>query len=228
MSIAIPSAPRRLLPPQVSPSSPTGTWERYAAHRDSVVRAIRREAADHALVDDVVQDALLRAAVSPAAVSRVVERPRAWLERVALNLLRDRYRLAGPQIVSLDEDGLRIPSPMCRELTPGDDVESSWVPTPRGTVRAALLVDDLRRMLTDLPEISRRVLTLYYLEERSLEETAQALGERASLVKCRLYRARQLLKKRLAERSPLCNPRLAERSTRVAPRRGVRLALHAE
>ena len=50
--------------------------------------------------------------------------------------------------------------------------------TPRGTVRAALLVDDLRRMLTDLPEISRRVLPLYYLEERSLEETAQALGER--------------------------------------------------
>jgi RNA polymerase sigma-70 factor, ECF subfamily len=52
-------------------------------------------------------------------------------------------------------------------------------------------------LVAGLPGIYRQVFTLRDLEEFSVEETAQALGISANVVKVRLHRARILLQKRL-------------------------------
>ena len=58
----------------------------------------------------------------------------------------------------------------------------------------------LTRELAGLPERYREPLILFHLEERSLEQTASALGCSVGTVGVRLARGRELLRKRLAAR----------------------------
>ncbi len=55
----------------------------------------------------------------------------------------------------------------------------------------------LRELVEALPERYRRVLTLYYYEERSVFETAGLLGVPEGTVKTHLHRARSLLLEQL-------------------------------
>jgi len=55
----------------------------------------------------------------------------------------------------------------------------------------------LRELVEALPERYRRVLTLYYYEERSVSETAELLGVPEGTVKTHLHRARSLLLEQL-------------------------------
>ena len=48
-----------------------------------------------------------------------------------------------------------------------------------------------------LPVVEREVLTLFYLEELSLNEVAEVIGVPLGTVKSRLFRARQLLRREL-------------------------------
>jgi RNA polymerase sigma-70 factor, ECF subfamily len=52
---------------------------------------------------------------------------------------------------------------------------------------------DVARLLDELPEPYRRVVTLFYLEERSCESVAQLLGMPEGTVKSLLFRARARL-----------------------------------
>lgn len=51
--------------------------------------------------------------------------------------------------------------------------------------------------LARLPPIEREILTLFYLQELTIEETANALSIPAGTVKSRLHRARRLLRREL-------------------------------
>jgi RNA polymerase sigma-70 factor, ECF subfamily len=55
----------------------------------------------------------------------------------------------------------------------------------------------LRELVDALPERYRRVLTLFYYEERSVAEVAQMLGQPEGTVKTNLYRARAALVEQL-------------------------------
>ncbi|MDV3457196.1 sigma-70 family RNA polymerase sigma factor [Sphingomonas sp. HF-S4] len=60
--------------------------------------------------------------------------------------------------------------------------------------------DDIERMeagLERLPPVEREILTLFYLHELTIEETAAALAVPAGTVKSRLHRARRLLRREL-------------------------------
>jgi RNA polymerase sigma-70 factor (ECF subfamily) len=52
---------------------------------------------------------------------------------------------------------------------------------------------DWDRLLTKLPEVQRRVVTLYYFEDRDVKDVADRLGLAVGTVKSHLYRARQAL-----------------------------------
>jgi len=68
---------------------------------------------------------------------------------------------------------------------------AAQVPGPdRGNV-------DVRALLDGLPERYRRVVTLYYLEERSYQEVAEMLGIPMGTVKTFLHRARRELTERM-------------------------------
>jgi RNA polymerase sigma-70 factor (ECF subfamily) len=55
----------------------------------------------------------------------------------------------------------------------------------------------LRQLVAALPEVSRRVLTLYYFEEKALAEVADMLGQPQGTVKTHLFRARAALLQQL-------------------------------
>jgi RNA polymerase sigma-70 factor (ECF subfamily) len=61
------------------------------------------------------------------------------------------------------------------------------------TMEAAEAEYDVARLLEELPEPYRRVVTLFYLEERSCENVAQLLGMPEGTVKSLLFRARARL-----------------------------------
>ena len=65
-----------------------------------------------------------------------------------------------------------------------------------GNPDARLLVDELLRQI---PADYRRVLTLYYLEDRSYEEVADHLDLPIGTVKTYIHRAKRLLAERLAK-----------------------------
>ena len=65
----------------------------------------------------------------------------------------------------------------------------------------------LRKLVDALPERYRRVLTLFYYEDRSVSEVAEMLGVPEGTVKTNLFRARALLSEQL-ERRGLRDPRL--------------------
>jgi RNA polymerase sigma-70 factor (ECF subfamily) len=52
---------------------------------------------------------------------------------------------------------------------------------------------DWARLLAQLPDVQRQVVTLYYFEDRDVREVARLLGLAVGTVKSHLYRARQAL-----------------------------------
>ncbi len=90
---------------------------------------------------------------------------------------------------------------------------------------------ELRRVIEALPEKQRQAVTLYYLDERPVEEVAEMMGLPANTVKTHLHRARAGLAAALgstrkarrerapdAERRPRCADASRVRGRRYGPR----------
>jgi RNA polymerase sigma-70 factor (ECF subfamily) len=60
-------------------------------------------------------------------------------------------------------------------------------------------LDALDRALERLPLLEREAVTLFYLQELSLNEISEALKVPIGTVKSRLFRARRLLRQRMTE-----------------------------
>lgn len=90
-----------------------------------------------------------------------------------------------------------------RQAVPLDDPESA------DTVESLEAVDateagagmDIDAALAELPEKYQQVLRLFYLEQKSYEETAALLGVPMGTVKTNLFRARQELLRRAAKQT---------------------------
>ena len=60
-------------------------------------------------------------------------------------------------------------------------------------------LDALERALEQIPLLEREAVTLFYLQELSLNEIAEALNVPVGTVKSRLFRGRRLLRQRMTE-----------------------------
>jgi RNA polymerase sigma-70 factor, ECF subfamily len=115
-----------------------------------------------------------------------------WLTTIAINEGRKRLRkVKSAAEDSIDEEvegheGDYRPAPL-----------TDWREVPLEALERRELREALRGAVAELPGIYRQVFTLRDLEELNVEETAQALGITANVVKVRLHRARILLQKRL-------------------------------
>lgn len=140
-------------------------------------RYIRRIAGDDDGAADLVQEVWLRV-IRGIGRQREPARLRSWLfgiaRRVAIDRLRQRYSM--PPLADI-ERLKALPEPVADAVD--DDLDA---------------LDD---ELTRLPVLEREVLTLFYLQELSLTETAEVLGIPVGTVKSRLFRARQLLRAQL-------------------------------
>lgn len=151
-------------------------------HNTRLYRAVRGVLRDEGEIEDVMQQAYLRAY---AALGEYQGRSAfsTWLTRIALNEALGRLR--GRRRTEPLELGAALEGAMEQDPTPED----------RAASRQALAL--LERAIDRLAPIHRSVILLREVEGLSTEETAGALGVTAAVVKVRLHRARTALREEL-------------------------------
>jgi RNA polymerase sigma-70 factor (ECF subfamily) len=132
--------------------------------------------ADHALAADTAQDSLVR-------IWKALPRydGRAALSTFIYAITRNRCLTAlgrRPAPLSLDEPAVAVQV----DRMAGGDAQSA---RDQGAT--------LRRLVDDLPEVTRRVVVLYYFEEESVAEVADLTGLPEGTIKTHLFRARASL-----------------------------------
>jgi RNA polymerase sigma-70 factor (ECF subfamily) len=154
-------------------------------HRSRVFTVAKKVVGDPALAEEVAQDVFIKAFKSLEEF-RGDARFGTWLYRIAwttaISALRREKRHRGHEDVALRED-LDDPSPAFPDgfsLVARDEQKQ--------------LID---RALQGMKPEERFALTLFYLEERSLNEIAEITGEEVGTIKVRLFRARQRMASRL-------------------------------
>jgi RNA polymerase sigma-70 factor (ECF subfamily) len=124
---------------------------------------------------DLAQEALLRAHRNWAEVS-AYDSPAAWLRRVMTNLLIDHHRSARAERAAV-----------------------SRVAAERVAVSELPAVDRWWQLVGRLPARHRAIVTLYYADDRSVDEIAAALTISAGAVKASLFKARRSLARHISE-----------------------------
>jgi RNA polymerase sigma-70 factor (ECF subfamily) len=155
-------------------------FERY---RVPVYRAALALTGDHGVSEEVLMDTFSRAFTHRRRL-RTDTSPLPWLHKVALNLCYSRLgrrRLASQPVTDtvaerIIDDGA------------GPAVNAEWAEL------RVIIHDGIAR----LSDKHRAVVTLYYLEGRSLQETADALGLPLGTVKSRLHHALREMRRLLA------------------------------
>lgn len=122
---------------------------------------------------DLAQETLLRAHRRWDEVS-TYDSPAAWCRRVMVNLVIDHQRSVASERRALER------------LASAPDVDA-----------AAPALADWSRLVADLPERQREVVTLYYADDRSVDEIAGLLDVSAGTVKTTLFKARRSLARHL-------------------------------
>ena len=142
---------------------------------NSVVRVCFLFLKDRQLAQDAAQESFVKAwRAIDSLKNNGAEK--AWLMKIAANtcrnMLRSRYFRMVDRSISTDD----LPEPATEDRQADESL--------------------LREVLA-LPDKYRETVVLYYYQELTAEETAQALGIPAATVRTRLKRARELLKTRL-------------------------------
>lgn len=146
----------------------------FVAHYAMVVRTVRLIVRDHAVAEEVTQDAFVQLLRNWRKVS-TYERPELWVRRVAIRqgqrqVHRDRQR-SRLELVTL-------PTVSTTDPHPDDEV-----------------LDAVR----ELPAGQRAVVVLFYLEDRPMDEIADILGCSVSTGWSQLHTARKRLAAALSE-----------------------------
>jgi RNA polymerase sigma-70 factor (ECF subfamily) len=139
------------------------------AHRADVLRASRRLIRDGE-AEDLAQEALARAAFHAPAHGDLDAR-RAWLHRVLANLASNRRRWL--RVRSSGAEAFRATLPTHTPPTTAD-------PMLRARLAAAV---------ARLSEAQRQVIALVYIDERTIDEAAQAMGCAGGTARSHLHRA---------------------------------------
>jgi RNA polymerase sigma-70 factor (ECF subfamily) len=122
---------------------------------------------------------------------------RGWLLKIVTNSAYDLMRRNGRHPVQ----------PLFPEDSYGEEVESpSWIADPAPSVQTTVerneLSQDIYRMMDELPDVYRSVLTLIDLYELDYAEAARALMVPIGTIKSRLARARLQMQVKLKNQVP--------------------------
>lgn len=133
------------------------------------------------LSEDAAQETFIKAYCYLGAL-RDPSRFAGWLTRIARNVCNSFGRRATRDSAFVEQWGLESPV----QQTAEDNRES--------------LEEQLRHSFAALPAIHREALTVFYIEDKSLRESAAALGISETALKTRLFRARAALREQLERR----------------------------
>jgi RNA polymerase sigma-70 factor, ECF subfamily len=137
--------------------------------------------------EDAVQETFLRAL---RALETYEERSRAgaWLDRILVNVIRERGRRRTHYRRSVEPD--------LRTLAPP---EADPAPGPEQVLEHSDRLRAVQAGLAGIPATFREVLVLRHFEERSTAEVASVLGLPEATVRTRLKRARNMLARALSD-----------------------------
>lgn len=150
----------------------------FAAHHDGVLRTLTAAVGnDHDAAVDATQDAFIKAHARWSTV-RSYDKPEAWVRRIAINTSRDRLR---------SERRRRD-----REVT----VEATAMASMADPASDRLDADTaIREILDALPPRQRTIASMFYVEDRSVDEIAESLEIAPGTVKSQLSEARGRLRR---------------------------------
>ena len=178
-------------------------------HNRTVYRAVRAILRDEAEVEDVMQQAYLRA-FSRLDQFRGEARFSTWMIAIALNEARARLRRRASEATLDDGTEDVVPVPGLAEAPRTD---------PEEQASARELVELAEHAVDWLPTDLRTVFVLRTIEGLDTADAAAALGVSEDVVKTRLHRARSSLRAALADaverRTPEAFPFPATRCDRV-------------
>jgi len=138
--------------------------------------------------EEVAQDTFVRAhrALHTYGAERIgALKLRAWLHRIALNVVRNRVRVRRVATVSLDA--------ACEA---GDDASRR----PEAVVMARASAAEMRALVTSLPVAYRDAVVLRHVQQLSYAEAAEVLGRPVGTVKANVHRGLGLLRLALEDR----------------------------
>lgn len=151
------------------------TAEALEKYAEMVYRLAFAQTRNRQDADDVFQEVFIRLVKSDGKFEGD-EHLKAWLIRVTVNCARTIWMSAWR-----------------RRMVFMDDQAWNSVPAEESNEGS----EALEEAMTALPRAYRVVIHLFYYEEMSVDEMAQALNEKPSTIRSRLTRARQMLKKSL-------------------------------
>lgn len=171
----------RIPAPAPAPAAPGEQW--YAEFGTRIYRYLRYHVASADEADELTAETFLRAVRAAASFDPARGNAKAWLFRIAKNVLRDaRRRERRRGSVSIEA---------FRDLV-------SAAPSPEERL---LHEEEVRRLLAAMDELSERdreVVSLRYASELEYPEIAGILGIREAAVRTRLWRALGRLREVLA------------------------------
>ena len=162
-------------------------------HGDVVYAVLRRLVGSPDLAEELAQETFVRAFEGLDGF-RGEAGFRTWLVQIAVNLVRDRRRVArrSPTVVSLEE--LRA-----RSDVDADPPEQRPSVEPIGRLAQREASARLEQELERLPMDYREAFVLKHVEGLPYEEIARITGQSIGCLKVRVHRARARLKQALAD-----------------------------
>jgi RNA polymerase sigma-70 factor (ECF subfamily) len=146
----------------------------FRQHYDPMVRSLAVATGDREAAADAVQDAFVRAFTRWRRISRYDD-PAGWVRHVALNRLRDHFRRVERGRRAVDRLGRQEQTAVDAPSLPPDDTA-------------------LVEAVAALPRQQRVVVALFYVEQLSVREVADAMRLSAGAVKYHLHAARSRLR----------------------------------
>ena len=159
---------------------------------------VRRQVADLADVEDIVQDAFLEL-VSAYRLMEPVVHVAAWLRRVARNRIIDRFRQRSRNdrvFVSASFPDSQGETPAPNDLSDGQATDSA---RPDLSYERDLIAEKLVEALSELPSEQRDVFVAHELDGRSFKELAAETGTPLNTLLSRKRAATLHLRRRLQD-----------------------------
>lgn len=148
------------LAPLAAGSDPAGLERLYRQEASGLARIIARRTDDPELVRDFVHDAFVRIAGRPGALA-LLDRPQAYLRRIAANLIRDRSRTdvrrSARLHVAAEDDVL----PVCE---------------PHALLEARDMLRRVEAAMLRLPDRTREIFMAHRVEGLTYAEIAERTG----------------------------------------------------
>ena len=162
-----------------------GQTEMVSRYAERVFAMIVRQVPDVMDAQELTQDAFMRAFDHIDSYDPHKASLSTWLCRIAYRLTLDFLKRRRPMIVSLEDTKVW-------QTDISDEVLEAELSTGREE-----RIEQLQKVINDLPDDERMLLTLYYFEDRPLTEIAYITGIDAKPLANRLYRTRKKLFQKL-------------------------------